>query len=56
MVDFTEMPYAEDFAEELAILMDHYMGNGMSANTAKAVLMAAMTDANDYDEDEDEED
>lgn len=55
MVDFTEMPYAEDFAQELAELMANYMSNGMSVNTAKAVLLAAMTDANDYDEDEEEE-
>lgn len=54
MVDFTEMPYAEDFAEELATLMQHYMDNGMSVNTAKAVLMAAMNNANDYDEDEED--
>lgn len=54
MTDFTEMPYAEDFAFELAELMATYMGNGMSVNTAKAVLLAAMNDANDYDEDEED--
>lgn len=44
MTDLTETPYAEDFAQELADIIEEYVNRGLAADWIVGLMKSAIED------------